>query len=55
MGLRKKMSVVVETMFSQYKNKRRRKEKQLEARLQREYMLILEGKILAVLNSLLLL
>ena len=54
MGLRKKMSVVVETMFSQYKNKRRRKEKQLETRLQRD-MLILEGKILAVLNSLLLL
>ena len=30
--------VLVETMFMRYKNKRRRKEKQLETRLQREHM-----------------
>ena len=30
--------MLVETMFIRYKNKRRRKEKQLETRLQREHM-----------------
>ena len=48
------LPVLVETMFLRHKNKRRRKEKHLQTRLQRKHMQILEGKIFVILNSLLL-
>ena len=46
--------MLVETMFLRYKNKLKRKEKHLQTRLQRKHMKILEGKIIVILNSLLL-
>ena len=38
--------LLVETMFLRYQNKRRRKEKHLETRLQRKHMKTLEEKLL---------